>query len=82
MPLTCGQIAAARLLAGESSLEALGRELERAIDAARSEGRAFDQELADASGRRRRLSSALAAAKTRRAVLPYLASEYESANAG
>lgn len=82
MPLTCGQIAAARLLAGEPSLEALERELEQAVDAARSERRAFDPELADAPGRRRRLSSALAAARTRRAVLPYLAREYESANTG
>jgi hypothetical protein len=82
MPLTCGQVAAAGLLAGDPALEALERELEGAVDAARRDGRAFDPELADAPGRRRRLSAALAAARTRGAMLPYLALEYESLGLG
>jgi hypothetical protein len=78
MPLTCGQVAAARLLAGERSRDAIERELEEAVVAAHAEGRAFEPELAHPRGRRRRLRDALDAARWRPGVLSSLAREYES----
>jgi hypothetical protein len=80
MPLTCGQVVAARLQAGaDADVAALERDLADAVAVAREEGRPVEPDLATADGRRRRLTEALAAAPRRAAALPYLAREYASA---
>ena len=80
MPLTCGQVVAARLQAGaDADLHALERDLSDAVAVAREEGRPVEPDLATAAGRRRRLTEALAVAPRRAADLPFLAREYASA---
>jgi hypothetical protein len=80
MPLTCGQVVAARLQAGaDADLHALERDLGDAVAVAREEGRPLEPDLATAAGRRRRLTEALAIAPRRGADLPFLAREYASA---
>ena len=80
MPLTCGQVVAARLQAGaDADLHALERDLGDAVAVAREEGRPVEPDLATAAGRRRRLTEALAVAPRRAADLPFLAREYASA---
>ena len=80
MPLTCGQVVAARLQAGaDADLHALERDLGDAVAVAREEGRPVEPDLATAAGRRRRLTEALAVAPRRVADLPFLAREYTSA---
>ena len=80
MPLTCGQVVAARLQAGaDADPHALERDLSDAVAVAREEGRPVEPDLATAAGRRRRLTEALAVAPRRAADLPFLAREYASA---
>ena len=80
MPLTCGQVVAARLEAGaDADLHALERDLADAVAVAREEGRPVEPDLATADGRRRRLSEALSVAPRRAADLPFLAREHASA---
>ena len=80
MPLTCGQVVAARLEAGaDADLHALERDLADAVAVAREEGRPVEPDLATADGRRRRLSEALSMAPRRAADLPFLAREHASA---
>jgi hypothetical protein len=80
MPLTCGQVVAARLQAGaDADVAALERDLGDAVAVAREEGRPVEPDLATEDGRRRRLTEALAAAPRRASWLPYLAREYASA---
>jgi 1-acyl-sn-glycerol-3-phosphate acyltransferase len=74
MPLTVGQVVAARARAGTV---ATPRDLDGAIDEARAEGRRFDPALERREVRARRLREALAAAP--RADLEYVAREYASA---
>ena len=76
MPLTVGQLVAARGLRGETTT---ARDLEEALDEARADGRPSDPALADRAERSRRLRDAIAAAE--RADLAYLAREYASARA-
>jgi hypothetical protein len=67
LPLTCGQAAAARLLAaaeaGERRLprSALERALAAAVEESRAEGRQMERSLLDARGRGERLSECLRA---------------------
>jgi hypothetical protein len=80
MPLTCGQVVAARLAAGaQADPDALDRSLEEAVAAAREEGRPVERDLLERGSRRRRLAEALAAAPTRPRALGVLAREYASA---
>jgi hypothetical protein len=80
MPLTCGQVVAARLQAGaDADVAALESDLADAVGRAREEGRPVEPDLATAGGRRRRLTEALAVAPRRAAALPFLAREYASA---
>ena len=80
MPLTCGQVVAARLEAGaEADPTALERELADAVALAREEGRPVEPDLTTSEGRRRRLTEALATAARRSGELPYLAREHASA---
>jgi hypothetical protein len=78
-PLTCGQVVAGRLVEGSASARELERELEHAVVAARAEGRNVDPALAEPGSRRRRVADALAAARSNRADLGYLAREHASA---
>jgi acyltransferase-like protein len=80
MPLTCGQLVAARLQAGaEADPVALERDLADAVALAREEERPVEPDLTTAAGRRRRLAEALAAAPRKARELPVLAREYASA---
>jgi hypothetical protein len=80
MPLTCGQVVAARLEAGaDADLQALERDLGDAVAVAREEGRPVEPDLTTADGRRRRLAEALSVAPRKAAELPYLAREHASA---
>jgi hypothetical protein len=80
VPVTCGQVVAARLAAGaDADLAALERDLGDAVALAREEGRPVEPDLTTPEGRRRRLTEALAVAPRRAADLPYLAREYASA---
>ncbi|HXV96329.1 MAG TPA: 1-acyl-sn-glycerol-3-phosphate acyltransferase [Gaiellaceae bacterium] len=82
MPLTCGQVVAARLEAGaDADVVALERDLGDAVAVAREEGRPVEPDLLTAEGRRRRLTDALAVAPRRAAHLPFLAREHASARA-
>jgi 1-acyl-sn-glycerol-3-phosphate acyltransferase len=76
MPLTCGQFVAGELLAGRTPSPG---GLADAVAAALEEGRPVDPDLHTGEERARRLAAALVAAERRRADLPYLAREYESA---
>ena len=83
MPLTCGQVVAAALVAGaEADPPALERRLAEAVAAAEEEGRPVERDLATEAGRRRRLAEALAAAPAHADALPFLAREFISARAG
>jgi len=79
MPLTCGQYVASELVAGRTPSPS---GLARAVDAAFASGRRVDPDLATRERRSQRLAEALALADERRDQLPYLAREYESAQAG
>jgi hypothetical protein len=80
MPLTCGQVVAARLQGGaEADPAALERDLADAVAVARETGRSVEPDLLFAGGRRRRLAEALAVAPRRAAELPVLAREHASA---
>ncbi|HSK17458.1 MAG TPA: 1-acyl-sn-glycerol-3-phosphate acyltransferase [Gaiellaceae bacterium] len=80
MPLTCGQVVAARLAAGaEADPPALLRHLDDAVESALAEGRPVERDLVTAAGRRERLGEALAVAARHAAELPFLAREHESA---
>jgi hypothetical protein len=80
MPLTCGQVVAARLQEGaEADPAALEGDLADAVAVARETGRAVEPDLLSAGGRRRRLAEALAVAPRRAAELPVLAREHASA---
>jgi hypothetical protein len=80
MPLTCGQIVAARLEAGAAAdPTALERDLADAVAVAREAGRAVEPELLTEGGRRRRLAEALAVAPRKARELPILAREHASA---
>jgi 1-acyl-sn-glycerol-3-phosphate acyltransferase len=82
MPLTCGQVVAARLAAGaEADPVALERDLGDAVALAREDGRPVEPDLTTAEGRRRRLAEALAVAPRRASELPVLVREYETARA-
>jgi len=78
-PLTLGQVVARRLVRGPVSARELEQEVERELVAARAEGRNADPALAEPGTRRRRVADALAAARSRRADLDYLAREHASA---
>ena len=81
MPLTCGQVVAARLEAGaEADPTALERDLADAVALARDDGRQVEPGLATPEGRRRRLAEALATAPRRSRDLPFLAREHASAH--
>ena len=81
MPLTCGQVVAARLEAGaEADPTALERDLANAVALARDEGRQVESALATPEGRRRRLGEALATAPRRSRDLPFIAREHASAH--
>lgn len=80
LPLTAGQVAAHRLLAGaEADPRALERELAEAVEAARAERRPVERALLVPETRRARLAEALAVAPAKPAALPFLAREYRSA---
>jgi Acyltransferase len=79
MPLTCGQVVAARLQAGaDADAAALERDLAEAVAVARETERQVEPELLTAEGRRRRLAEALSVAPVRAGELPYLAREHAS----
>jgi 1-acyl-sn-glycerol-3-phosphate acyltransferase len=78
MPLTVGQIVAARIAGGSSDPAAAERSLAAAVDEARTRGRSFEPELGSASVRHGRVAEALAAAAERPADVAYLAREYEA----
>ena len=81
MPLTCGQVVAARLEAGaEADPTALERDLADAVALAHAEGRQVEPGLTTPEGRRRRLAEALATAPRRSRELPFLAREHASAH--
>jgi len=75
-PLSCGQVVAHELLAGNAPSE---RSLATAVEAACDERRPVDPELLDPERRRARLADAVAAAARKPAELPFLAREYASA---
>lgn len=80
MPLTCGQVVAARLQAGaDADPTALERDLADAVAVAREAGRRVEPDLLTAGGRRRRLTEALAVAPGKARELPILAREHASA---
>ncbi len=80
MPLTCGQVVAARLQAGaEADVAAIERELAAEVEAAREEGRPVEPDLLEGGTRRRRLVEALSVAPRRAADLPFLVREHASA---
>jgi hypothetical protein len=82
MPLTCGQVVAARLANGaEADPVMLERDLADAVALAREEGRPVETDLTRADGRRRRLAEALTVAPRKAHELPVLVREYESARA-
>jgi hypothetical protein len=79
MPLTCGQIVAARLQAGaDADPAALERDLAEAVAVAGEAGRQVEPDLLTPQGRRRRLAEALSVAPVRARELPYLAREHAS----
>jgi Acyltransferase len=80
MPLTAGQFAADRLLAGaEANPAALDRELADTVEAAQAESRPVEPSLLAGGTRRRRLAEALAVAPAKPEVLAFLAREYRTA---
>ena len=81
MPLTCGQVVAARLEAGaEADPTALERDLADAVAVALAEGRQVEPGLTAPEERRRRLAEALAIAPRRSGELGFLAREHASAH--
>ncbi len=81
MPLTCGQVVAARLEAGaEADPTELERDLADAVALAHAAGRQVEPGLTTPEGRRRRLAEALAIAPRRSRDLPFLAREHASAH--
>ena len=83
MPLTCGQVVAAALTKGaEADPPALERLLDDAVAEALETGRPVERDLLTATGRRRRLADALAAAPAIAPALEVLARERASAAAG
>lgn len=81
MPLTAGQFAADRLLAGaEAEPQRLERELAAAVEAARAESRPVEPDLLRPESRRRRLAEAFSVAPRRLPrEIAFLAREFESA---
>jgi len=77
VPLTAGQVVAAELVEGGQPGE---QALDRAVEAAREEGRNVAPELATPAGRWRRVAEAVEAARSAsRADLEFLAREFRSA---
>ena len=83
MPLTCGQVVAEALTKGaEADPPALERLLDDAVAEALETGRPVERDLLTATGRRRRLADALAAAPANAPALEVLARERASAATG
>lgn len=80
MPLTCGQVVAEALTKGaEADPPALERLLDDAVAEALEAGRSVERDLLTSTGRRRRLTEALAAAPANAPALGALARERASA---